>query len=326
MVAALLAPEIILQKAAYEFFEARRTQKELSSLSHHHWTLTQAFSLNMNGLAVLTSHGERLIRGQKVSLLNRTVIARWYRELSPSHRDGSHDSSIQANGGSKKPVNIPTNVDIRDRSEADAAFKLLTLAQALWFPIEVIACVADSLPITTLELSTCGLVLCAAAAQMLWWAKPQSIQVPREAHVLPMANDRRDLWWNVHPDPPFDFLTDPWSLLLFSASALAVGGIHCAALNFSFATTTEQSIWRVMAVLLISLPLIESICVLSTPWKLFGEGNLWSLFWGVMVDGVIPVSYALVRLFIIIETFTGLRRVPVEVYRQTRWADIIPHL
>ncbi|KAL8685352.1 MAG: hypothetical protein Q9218_007819 [Villophora microphyllina] len=79
-----------------------------------------------------------------------------------------------------EPQALPnvTADQIRDKSKADGLKKTLVCAQALWFCIQCITRLSQSLPISLLELNTVGHALCALVIYLLWWDKPLDICEP----------------------------------------------------------------------------------------------------------------------------------------------------
>lgn len=67
---------------------------------------------------------------------------------------------------------------IKDRSKADGLKKMLVCAQALWFCIQCIARISQSLPVSLLELNTVGHALCTLVIYVFWWEKPLDIEEP----------------------------------------------------------------------------------------------------------------------------------------------------
>ncbi|KAF1992597.1 hypothetical protein K402DRAFT_388242 [Aulographum hederae CBS 113979] len=68
--------------------------------------------------------------------------------------------------------------EIKDKSKADSLAKFLVCVQAGWMIVQVIARLAENLPVTLLEVNTIGHVLCALTMYILWWNKPRTVQEP----------------------------------------------------------------------------------------------------------------------------------------------------
>lgn len=79
-----------------------------------------------------------------------------------------------------EPQALPdiTAEQIRDKSKADGLKKTLVCAQALWFCVQCISRLSESLPISLLELNTVGHALCALVIYLSWWDKPLDIGEP----------------------------------------------------------------------------------------------------------------------------------------------------
>ncbi|KAI5211332.1 hypothetical protein E4T38_01381 [Aureobasidium subglaciale] len=71
-----------------------------------------------------------------------------------------------------------TAQDIADKSKVDELGKLVACLQAGWFTIQIISRLACSLPITLLEVTVVGHVVCALVLYALWWHKPRRIEEP----------------------------------------------------------------------------------------------------------------------------------------------------
>jgi hypothetical protein len=71
---------------------------------------------------------------------------------------------------------------IKDKSKTDSLAKAIVLLQALWFLIQIIARIAQRLPISLLEVNTIGHVLCALVIYLLWWHKPREVGEPTILH------------------------------------------------------------------------------------------------------------------------------------------------
>jgi hypothetical protein len=67
---------------------------------------------------------------------------------------------------------------INDKSKANGLAKAIVCFQAAWFLAETIARLAQSLPISLLELNTFAHALCALLIYILWWNKPLDVEEP----------------------------------------------------------------------------------------------------------------------------------------------------
>jgi hypothetical protein len=71
-----------------------------------------------------------------------------------------------------------SDVDIRDRSKADALTKTIAISQSTWLIVQLCGRAAHGLAITELELVTAAFVSCAFATYVLWWHKPFNAERP----------------------------------------------------------------------------------------------------------------------------------------------------
>ncbi|MCJ1265909.1 hypothetical protein MMC22_005791 [Lobaria immixta] len=118
------------------------------------------------------------------------------------------------------------------------------------------------------------------------------------------------------------------------------GGCHILAWNFEFPTSIERRLWRIACidtiVGTISLLAMFSIVIYlhEHNWKSLRNallahelGMLPWIYRLVILFGVLNIPFFLLsRVYIIVETFISLRRVPLGVYATVDWAEYIPHL
>lgn len=159
----VFAPELVVATAAAQFIVASWLKKEIEAdaetrrsnpdkgLSSHTWDMTQCLYAAMGGLAAnipgvdgqvtVTPEGIRLL-----SFLGRLP------QIDEAH--------------------------IEDKSKADWMAKGIICIQAGWMVAQVIGRAIKHLPISLLEINTCGHVACALVIYILWWNKPLDVQVP----------------------------------------------------------------------------------------------------------------------------------------------------
>jgi len=129
---------------------------------------------------------------------------------------------------------------------------------------------------------------------------------------------------------------------LFSRILLSAGyfALHFAGWNFILPTAIEQKLWRAAMLYFLGLYstylVIFFIVTLLSGWiarKYFHKEassfvEVASMFpkW-FQLGGLIPIygSYGVVRMYIVIEGFISLRRLPVDAYDSVNWSYYIPH-
>ncbi|KAL8721412.1 MAG: hypothetical protein Q9181_007707 [Wetmoreana brouardii] len=67
---------------------------------------------------------------------------------------------------------------IKDKSKADGLKKTVVCIQALWFCIQCVTRLSQSLPVSLLEINTVGHALCTLVIYLLWWHKPLDVEEP----------------------------------------------------------------------------------------------------------------------------------------------------
>jgi hypothetical protein len=126
------------------------------------WTLTHGFYATMGGYAIDGSKAERpfLPKGQEHVTFTQAGIKILIRL-----------------GYMDEFENILVD-DIRDKGKASSIAKVLVAIQTLWFCTQLVARLAQSLPISLLELNTFAHGICTLFAIYFWWEKPQDIEQP----------------------------------------------------------------------------------------------------------------------------------------------------
>jgi hypothetical protein len=227
-----------------------------------------------------------------------------------------------------KLLDLPSKVELMDKSKGDWISKSITSIQVIWFVSQLVGRAVQRLPVTTLELFTCAIVVCTAATYIAWWYKPLDVQRPmvldsevsatfltehriqrlRTYRSLVDSGRASDISWMG------SLVGIACFLLLFAFAAC-----HLIGWNFTFPTWSEQLLWRAASVLCIAIP----IFMLVLGWVADGR-RPYSQQEKVVLLGI--CAYALIRTYLLVEAFVGLRSVPADVYRTVNWAAYIPHI
>lgn len=77
--------------------------------------------------------------------------------------------------------------EIADKSKSSELAKLIVCTQVAWFIINIIGRVAQSLPLTVLELNTAAHCLCTFVTYVFWWHKPLDIVQPSVVNLTEEA-------------------------------------------------------------------------------------------------------------------------------------------
>ncbi|KAG2137506.1 hypothetical protein DEU56DRAFT_887260 [Suillus clintonianus] len=83
-----------------------------------------------------------------------------------------------------RSVDVPAIVeaDIEDRSKGDALSKGIAVLQLAWFVLQLVARLAQNLPMTLLEIDTLAVAALFSIAYGFWWKKPKDVGRPYAVH------------------------------------------------------------------------------------------------------------------------------------------------
>lgn len=222
-------------------------------------------------------------------------------------------------------LDLPSKMELMDRSKGDWISKSITSIQIIWFVSQLVGRAVQRLPITTLELFTCAIVVCTVATYIAWWYKPLDVQRPvvldSEVSATLLTEHKIDRleayrsFWDAEGMPDDSRMEDLPSIACAFSIVLAFAACHLIGWNFSFPTWSEQLLWRVASVLCAAIPIFMYSLGRFTRGELV-ELVLW------LSTGV----YVLIRTYLFVEVFVSLRAVPADVYRTANWAAYIPHI
>ncbi|CAG8904889.1 unnamed protein product [Penicillium egyptiacum] len=128
------------------------------------WTFAHCFCLIMGGIALQTEDG-------------------WIYSV------GWEDIQLLIQAGVIRCSDIRDR-DIEDRSKADWFAKGFTVFQSTWFLVNVIARLADDLPVSPVELTTVAYVICGILTYGFWWCKPKDMATPV---IVPLRCNGQDM-------------------------------------------------------------------------------------------------------------------------------------
>ncbi|KAL6713168.1 hypothetical protein ACLMJK_009289 [Lecanora helva] len=228
-----------------------------------------------------------------------------------------------------------------DRNKSDWLVKVLAVGQLGWLLVQVIVRGAYGHPPSQLEIFTLAFAVCTLVMYVLLWFKPQDMRTPlyikacrrfnaKECVELASKGPIELCVSDFHQGISNSSIHSPFIVLALGSGvgSLIFGGVHCAAWNLSFPTTTERLLWRVASVATAVLPLIgvgngtilhSLIAKMSMRWTTKYDACLaWS-------QHTLGLLYVLARLYITVEIFLSLRFLDPGVY-STRWVDNLPHI
>lgn len=181
---AIIGPQIVLAFATSQRVAAKRSVKDFKAMGYPTWTLRHAFYANMGGFVLQPRDNTRFpINSRHLQYL----IAAGY-------------------------IDIPTitEKEIWDKSKADGFAKLLTCFQTGWFVVETVGRAIQHLPITPLDFTTLGFVVCTFGMHFQWAEKPLNVQSPTiiniEASTADILISARDAASEPYRWTPLDFI------------------------------------------------------------------------------------------------------------------------
>ena len=122
------------------------------------------------------------------------------------------------------------------------------------------------------------------------------------------------------------------NILVASSCTLPVlyGGMHLIALNFDFPSPTEQLLWVIAAIHIMAAPSVVVALERIRAYLWHQVSNDTSkvvinrLF--KITSLVILLGYILARVYLVFESFAGMRAAPLGVYLTPAWLQMIPHI
>ncbi|CZR56634.1 uncharacterized protein PAC_06523 [Phialocephala subalpina] len=94
--------------------------------------------------------------------------------------------------------------EIRDKSNADSAAKLVAFCQVFWFVAQSIMRTAHGLPLSQLESMTLSYIPLFAATYFFWWLKPKDISTPTVVNLPLMSAEQKAVFELVAVSNKFD--------------------------------------------------------------------------------------------------------------------------
>lgn len=114
--------------------------------------------------------------------------------------------------------------------------------------------------------------------------------------------------------------------LSISFVGLVFGGVHLAAWNSVFPTTVERILWKISATITATawLGFVFSLWLSVFVERKREESRIFSKLCGFFLGvGIFPVL--LVRVYLLVESFASIRKLPLGSYSLDVWSNIWPH-
>jgi hypothetical protein len=194
--------------------------------------------------------------------------------------------------------------------------------------VELLGRAIQHLPVSTFELFTLAMVLMGLMIYAFWWSRPLDVRLP-----IVLERNSADARAQETLDRVYSDLMKieqsrqslsvgqinqlGWFKFIIPTLAASIfGACHLIGWNFEFPTRTEHLLWRIGSVCCLALPLIIIAHVTSAKFD-FDDFD-----WRA---SSLIVIYFIVRVYLIVEVFIGLRKVPADVYETVQWSQYFPH-
>ncbi|KAH7386956.1 hypothetical protein DE146DRAFT_188180 [Phaeosphaeria sp. MPI-PUGE-AT-0046c] len=239
--------------------------------------------------------------------------------------------------------------EIDDRTQGDHIVKIIALGQLVWFIAQIVGRAVDGLAVTTLELFTLSNVLCTVITYLVWWHKPNGVRAPI---VIDGVYPPEATSWSHFGLTSDLSLEQSKSLIASVLVGVGFGALHLVGWNFHFPSETERLLWRISSVGVTATSIfMPGLSALNSALKrpedkrntagaiLFADKIITSIFrsWiltpssvkmiQVLSTGLLmaPLGfYSILRLYMFVEMFAGLRNTPATVYVTANWTQYLP--
>jgi hypothetical protein len=340
MAITIFGPELLLSIAVGQWASARQSVRAFALSGYPQWTTRHAFFADMGGLVLQAPDFPKFpINAKQLHYL----VAAGYLPYPQVDKEV-----------------------ISDKNKADGFARAITVMQTIWFVLQCISRVNQSLALTHLELSTLAFVFCTLATFFSWFHKPLDIEIPI---VLETSATIADILIKGGEDArkpyqrtPLDFV-DPtavyWSDHIFTKVAktgakkrpierstndrmcavgrsltdlcmfswiLAFACIHFGAWNFIFATQVENILWRASAFYYVGFAFYHWLVVYFVPWC-EPKNPTTTIPSSVFYTHALGlVFYGFARMYMIAESFAALRVMPASAFESVEWSSYLPHV
>ncbi|KAK7999603.1 hypothetical protein PG990_012203 [Apiospora arundinis] len=194
--------------------------------------------------------------------------------------------------------------DIEDVSKKDLFAKVIAALQFLQLVLSLIVRTVQGMAFSQLETLTVGFAICGFFTYLLYWYKPQGVEVSFPIGMQHIDNDqgRRDYaipsvktfdsFWDVLinkkkmtqtstpvtriPNDNIPVSQNQWGhpgLFLLALASALFGAIHAIAWDFEFPSAQEKMLWHVATVIAVASPVVGLFLVPVTQWTFPSDGH-----------------------------------------------------
>lgn len=245
--------------------------------------------------------------------------------------------------------------ELQASSKSDSFTRAIAVVQILWTVIQICARAARHLAISQLEIAVAAFAASAIAIYGLNWDKPKGVQVPitilqykskvpdtigralrfyRNMRSEELADISELLFGQRQSEPgahignlvvnSIDAVWNGAEVPGLLYGSVIFGGIHLAAWNFHYPTSTEQLLWRIASLCCTCLFLVLATVLVIT-WEISRALHLPDLSIITRLVQLSLILYVVARLYLLVEIFRTLFFLPPSAYIST-WATNVPHV
>ena len=184
----LLIPDLVSYLALGQYESARKSVKAFRRSGYDEWSMKHAFFADMGGFWLTTA--DDVSWPLDATQLHYLIAEGWLNRQTVV-----------------KQVMLGKDV-IEDKNKVNSFLRLVTIAQTLWFVSNCLARKCQGLTITTIELTTLGLIPTTVALMVWWWEKPADVDRPEYLKTAATVEDihARAGFTTKWYDTPLDFL------------------------------------------------------------------------------------------------------------------------
>lgn len=216
--------------------------------------------------------------------------------------------------------------ELDSRGKSHVFIKIIALLQILWFGLQtLVRAIRKNHTTTALEISVVAYMVCYLLVYGLCWNLPKDVEYAVPLHFEDKNSldvgeeiEDQDDRSSLDAGEEIERRNVSISFIVLALFAAVFGALHCLAWNLPFPTSHEKLLWRISAISTTVLgPLMASIWWY---WDEHRDNTSLYLIWAV------GICYSIVRIMIIVLSFTALRALPDSAYQTISWSNYMPHL
>jgi hypothetical protein len=280
-----MGPEYLLGFALGEWQSARSSVARFKHLRQDDkWTMKHAFFADMGGFTLRTSDDIRFFLDTKhiLWLLKHQVI-----------------TTAQFN----KSFLLESKT-IDDRNKSDTFVRVIAVFQSLWFCINIIARGVQGLAVTTLEISTVGIIIVSILVYYIWKDKPADVQSTEVVDIDLTLSEvillEEDAVARARPyfRTPLDFASrDIWSFnLMYNYLMNILKGIHPRSwwrkeMSLGLGRRSENDILPVTGIAWV-IAVLSTVVFMGTnfiAWDFYFPTRIERLLWRLSTCGLVVI-------------------------------------